>query len=92
MKGMNNKRQLKKTINYACSELFAECMAATLYGKSDNEDAKGVLASIMDVNYDFISRISHPEPGMKPTAYYHILVNDFIKQTDEIIDQIRNLG
>ncbi len=92
MKGMNNKRQLKKTINYACSELFAECMAATLYGKSNAEDAKAVMASIMDINYDFINRVSHPEPGMKAAVYYRSLVNDFIKQTDEIIDQIRNLG
>ena len=92
MKGMNNKRQLKKTINHACSELLAECLAASLYGKSNLEEAKGVMVSIMDINYDFINRVSHPEPGMKPSVYYQTLVNDFIKQTDEVIEQIRNLG
>ena len=92
MNGMNNKRQLKKTINYACSELFAECLAATLYGKADFEDAKAVMMSVMDINDDFINRVSHPEPGMKASQYYRALVDDFVKQTDEIIDQIRNLG
>ena len=28
---MPNRRDLKKTINYICSELFAECVAASLY-------------------------------------------------------------
>jgi hypothetical protein len=39
---------------------------------------------------DYISRISHPEPGMPAKAYYKKLKEDFIAQAGDIIDQINN--
>lgn len=90
---MANKRDLKRTINYITSELFAETVAASLYnGKPTQEDVDGILSSIVMVNGDFISRVSHPEPGITTKAYYKNLVTDFNKQVSEIIDQITNLG
>jgi predicted naringenin-chalcone synthase len=89
---MANKRTLKKTINYICSDLFAECVAASLYsGKPDQEDVNALLASILSIHSDFIRRISHPEPGMKDKEYFQELMKDFNKQVSEIIDQIGNL-
>ena len=44
------------------------------------------------VNSDFIKRVSHPEPGMKPGTYYQNLIHAFNKQVSEIIDQISNMG
>ncbi len=90
---MANKRDLKRTINYITSELFAETVAASLYnGKPTQEDVDGILSSIVMVNGDYISRVSHPEPGLKPTTYYKDLIKDFNKQVSEIIDQISNLA
>ena len=90
---MANKRDLKRTINYITSELFAETVAASLYnGKSSQEDVDGILSSIVMINNDFIKRISHPEPGMKLGTYYQNLIHDFNKQVSEIIDQISNMG
>jgi len=37
---------------------------------------------------DFISRISHPEPGMKPKEYYKDLKDKFAAQASDILDQI----
>ena len=38
---ITNKKDLKKTINYVCSELFAECVAVSLYsGKNDKKTQK----------------------------------------------------
>lgn len=90
---MANKRDLKRTINYITSELFAETVAASLYnGKPSQEDVDGILSSIVMVNSDFIKRVSHPEPGMKQGTYYQNLIHDFNKQVSEIIDQISNMG
>lgn len=90
---MANKRDLKRTINYITSELFAETVAASLYnGKPSQEDVDGILSSIVMVNSDFIKRVSHPEHGIKPGAYYQNLIHDFNKQVSEIIDQISNMG
>ena len=87
---MSNKRDLKRKINYVCSELFAECVAASLYSenKPSNEDTDALLTSIMMIHSDFVRRISHPEPGMAQKKYYGVLIADFNKQVEEIIDQI----
>ncbi|MDD6552942.1 MAG: hypothetical protein PUF37_05070 [Prevotellaceae bacterium] len=91
---MSNKRQLKQSINYISSELFAECVAASLYGGT-NPDAQNVdalLTSILQIHNNYISRVSHPEPGMPAKKYYKVLISDFNKQVDEIVDQICALG
>ena len=83
---MANKRTLKKTINYICSDLFAECVAASLYSGKP-----ALLTSILSIQSDFIRRISHTEPGMKNKVYFQNFMKDFNKQVSEIIDQIGNL-
>lgn len=90
---MAKKRDLKQTINYICSELFAEAVAASLYGTNDNKEVtESLLSSILVTRNDFVKRISHPEPGMNPKVYYGTLISDFNHRTSEIIDQISNLG
>ena len=90
---MANKRNLKRNINYVCSDLFAECIATSLYsGKPEKENANALLASILVMHNDFVRRVSHPEPGMTPKAYYKALTADLNKQIDELTDQIGNIG
>lgn len=90
---MANKRDLKRSINYITSELFAECVAAALYSsKPEQSDTDGILSAILMTNTDFIKRVSHPEPGQKQTTYYKHLIADFNKQVSEIVDQINNLA
>lgn len=90
---MANKRDLKRRINYITSELFAETVAASLYnGKPTQEDVDGILSAIVMINGDYISRVSHPEPGITKGEYYKKLTVDFNKQVSEIIDQISNLA
>ena len=91
---MSNKRDLKRTINYICSDLFAECVAASLYSnqKSSTENTDALLTSILLVHSDYVRRISHPEPGIPQKKFYKILIEDFNKQVDELIDQIANLA
>nr|MBP7473356.1 hypothetical protein [Prevotella sp.] len=72
---MTNKKDLKRTINYICSDLFAECIAASLYGstKPAEADIDALLSSILIIHSDYIKRISHPEPGMTPKKYFKTL-------------------
>lgn len=90
---MANKRQLKQTINYICSELFAEAVASSLYSTAVNkESAESMLSTILVTRNDFVKRISHPQPGMEPKKYYKTLINDFNQRASDIIDQISSLG
>lgn len=89
---MANKRELKRSINYICSDLFAETVAVSLYDKkASKENLEALLASILIIHDDFIRRVSYPEPGLAPKAYYKAIIEDFNKQVSEIIDHIQNL-
>lgn len=89
---MSNKRDLKKLINYICSDLFSECVAASLFSsKKNKEDADAILTSILMMHKNYVSRISHPEPGMPAKAFFKDLVDNFNRETSDIIDQIGNL-
>ena len=89
---MSNKRLLKKNINYTCSDLFAECIAASLYnGKIEKENVDALLSSILIIHNNYVCRVSHPEPGMTAKMYYKDLIEKFYKDVSEIIDQINCL-
>ena len=89
---MANKRSLTHAINIICEELFAEAVAASLYGNEQHFDnADAVLFSIIKLHGKYIARVSHPEPGMSTKAYYKDLREKFSAEADEIIDQINNL-
>ena len=89
---MANKRTLKKGIKLICEELFAECIAASLYGhNADQGNVDALLYSIIHTQDDFTARISHPEPGMAAKVYFRDLREMFTAQASDIIDQINNL-
>lgn len=89
---MANKRTLKHAINLVCDDLFAEAVAASLYGNDNNqENTEALLFSIIRTQSDFVCRVSHPEPGMAAHLYYKDLREKFSMQVSEIIDQINNL-
>lgn len=91
---MAKKRDLKRTINYICSDLFAEGVAAGLYNaeKADENTLNDLLSTIIVTRNDFVKRISHPEPGMAPKVYYKRLIEDFNARINEVIDSISNIG
>ncbi len=84
-----NKRSLKKAINAVSDQLFANAVAVSLYGTNRNaENDEALIQSILSMREDFVSRISHPEPGMKKQEYYKDLREKFISQAQELADQI----
>lgn len=89
---MANKRNLKKIINYICSDLFSECIAASLYnGNKKQEEVNAILASIIILQRNYVCRVSHPEPGMPPKSYFKDLKEKFTIQIEEITDNIANI-
>ena len=89
---MANKRTLKRCIKLISEELFTEAVAATLYGNEPNEDnTDALLCSIIRIQNNYISRISHPEPGITARVYYNDLREKFNAEVGDIVDQINNL-
>ena len=89
---MANKGSLKKAINQLCEELFSEAVAASLYGNEyHKENADALLVTVIKTQRHYISRVSHPEPGIGTQSYYKDLREKFAAQASEIADQISNL-
>ena len=89
---MTNKRTLKKSITQICEAMFTECVATTISSqKSSQENIEALLFSIVRLQDDFISRISHPEPGMPSKQYFKVLREKFAAEASELIDQINNM-
>lgn len=89
---MANRKTLKRSINLICSDLFAECMAVSLYdAKVPDENINALFRSIIRLESDFVSRISHVEPGMPAKTYFKDLREQFTAQASDIIDQLYNL-
>jgi len=89
---MANKRSLKQCINLICEELMTDGIAASLYGaEASKNDAETLLYSIVRMQRNYISRVSHVEPGMTPKAYYKDLREKFAAEVSEIADHISTL-
>lgn len=89
---MANKRDLKRGVSYICGELFAECVATSIYSNNaDKANVDSLLKTIMHTHSDYIMRVSHPEPGMPAKKYYQTLIESFNKDVNDIVDQIGNL-
>ncbi|ANR74158.1 hypothetical protein J4856_01925 [Prevotella scopos JCM 17725] len=90
---MSNKRDLKRTINYICGDLFTEGIAASLYGENrDNDNTEAILTAILVMHSNYIRRVSHVQPGMPAKVYFKDLKDKFSKEVNEIVDQLNNLA
>jgi hypothetical protein len=89
---MANKRTLKRGIKLICGELFAECVAVSLYGPDSNEENyEALLFSIIKLQDNYISRVGHPEPGMPAATYFKDLKEKFNAEVEDLVNQINNL-
>ena len=82
---MANKRNLKKEINFLAEEL------------NGNEDEKfdELIGRILDMQGEFISRVSHPNGTKNPKLvkeYYKSLIADFDKNVGEILIELDTLN
>lgn len=90
---MSNKRELKKAIRNICTRLFTECASAAMYCEPEQkENGEALLASIIQTSNNYVSRVSHPEPGMSGKKYYKDLIDNFNKEVSGIIDQISTIA
>lgn len=85
---MASRRELKKSVNYIAGELFMECMISSTYVPGvDNSKADKCMSEILNMQDEFINRISHTESG-NVKGYYKKFYEDFNKKVEEIIESI----
>ena len=86
---MAKRRILKKNINGICGELFLSC--AFLLGQNPSaekkEQAHKIIADIIDLQNDIISRVSHTEPG-SVKVFYKKLKEDMEVESQKILHEL----
>lgn len=88
---MASRKDLKKNVNYIAGELFAECLVNSLYVPgTDKKKADELLTEILNMHHEFVSRISHTEPG-NVKGFYKKFRSDFNAKVEEIIEAMGNL-
>ena len=89
---MASRRELKKTVNYISGELFSECLINSMFVPgTDKAKADQLMDEILKMQDEFISRISHTEPG-NVKGFYKKFRSDFNAKVNEIIDAIAKLN
>ena len=91
LKIMASRKALKKSVNYIAGELFTECLVNKLYVPGTNpEKADALMGDILSMQDEFLSRISHTEPG-NVKGFYKKFRADFNAQVNEIVDRMGQL-
>ena len=89
---MAKRRELKKNVNYIAGELFSERLINSKFiPGTDKKKADELMVEIMKMQDEFISRISHTEPG-NVKGFYKKFRSDFNAKVNEIIDAIAKLN
>lgn len=89
---MASRKDLKKNVNYIAGELFTECLVNSMFiPKTDKAKADELMTEVLKMQDEFVSRISHTEPG-NVKAFYKKFRTDFNAKINEIIDAIAKLN
>ena len=84
---MASRRELKKNVNYIAGELFTECLINSMFIPGTDK----AMAEVLRMQDEFVSRISHTEPGNVKGFYKKFRV-DFNAKVNEIIEAIGKLN
>lgn len=85
------RRELKKQINNVCEALLVECMAVKHnHPALERDDLENIVKSILMMNYDFTSRLSHVDKR-QVKKFFGQLKDDLAVSTNEIIDHLFHL-
>lgn len=84
---MANRRQLKKSINFVCSQLLSDCVALSLCQGADREKLDALMSETLELLQDFNSRISHCEKG-KERLFFQKFRQEFTEKVNDLSKRI----
>ena len=89
---MATRRDLKKDVTYVTNQLFAECMFFNSFIPNiDKTKTDNLMSNILNIQDEFITRISHTEPG-SVKAFYKTLRSDFDQEIGKITKEMNELN
>lgn len=84
---MASRRQLKKSVKKVCADLFTDCVALSICQQADSETLEKLMAEILGLHDEYVSRISHTEPGAV-REFYRKFKAEFTEKVNDISQRI----
>ena len=84
---MASRKRLKKSIKLISGELFADCVALSMCANADKETLSALMAEVLALQMEYVSRISHTEKGQE-RLFYKKLRDEFTAKANEISEKI----
>ena len=86
---MASRKNLKKVIGYISSELLSQAIIVALNSDREADEWNALFEKIINLNNDYVARVSHKQPGMKASAYFNALCESFDKDAKAIVAEIQ---
>lgn len=88
---MTSRKKLKKAVKNALDDLSVEAIYKGLSNRNANRNQMDdILVELINIRKDYVSRISHVEPG-SVKAFYKNYRESFTNHINEMIDKIEKL-
>lgn len=84
---MANRKHLKKNVKGIIGDLFADCVALSLCEQSNREALDALMAEVITLYHEYVSRISHTEPGAAK-AFYQKFNHEFESRVSDLRQRI----
>lgn len=88
---MASRRNLKKDVSYIIGDLFTECLVyKELVPGTDKAAADDLMMDLLEMDTEFITRISHTQPG-ESKQYYRTYLKDFNEAVSNVAAKLNSL-
>ncbi|MBR3021893.1 MAG: hypothetical protein IKH59_05960 [Bacteroidaceae bacterium] len=84
---MASRKNLKKTVNFIVEEIVTDCLVQQALKDTDENKVDEVLADVLSLQNEFLSRANHTEPN-NVKAFYKDFYADFNAGVDAIYAKI----
>lgn len=87
---MASRRNLKKSINNICSDLLFVCAVVANDKPEAKEQLLPLAQEVLSLNAEFVTRISHTEPG-SVRLFYSKLRQEFSEKVQNLYGQLTQI-
>lgn len=86
---MASRKQLKKSVKTVTGDLFADCVALSMCQQGNQETLNQLMQETVELYADYVSRISHTEPGAA-RKFYAKFKAEFTEKVNDLSERIVN--
>lgn len=93
---MENRRDLKKDIDYLVFEVISDCLGySELHPDNNPDEQQAIIADAVNLRNDLIARVNNPDGKDNPKilkGFYKTVQKDLLTGVDQLFDRLSALS